>query len=95
MNYYRLFSTVMTVFSITLFVIVFISIISSMARMNKATKSTFRTAKKVMEQTGTDFTHQQHYDYSQAYANKNSAKADSGIKDKPLSEAEKNVLYGK
>ena len=95
MNYYRLFSTVMTVFSITIFVIVFISIISSMARMNKATKSTFRTAKKVMEQTGTDFTHQQHYDYSRAYANKNSAKADSGIKDKPLSEAEKNVLYGK
>ena len=25
----------------------------------------------------------------------NSAKADNGIKDKPLSEAERNVLYGK
>ena len=95
MSYYRIFSTVMMIFTITMFVVIFISIISSMARIKKTSQSTFKTARKVIEQTGTDFTHQQHYDYSQAYANKNSAKADSGIKDKPLSEAEKNVLYGK
>ena len=38
--------------------------------------------------------HQRQVDYSQAYSIKNTTK-DSGIHDAPLTEAEKNVLYGK
>ena len=40
------------------------------------------------------FSHKNQLDYSESYSANNSAK-DSGIKDKPLSEAERNVLYGK
>ena len=40
------------------------------------------------------YSHKNQLDYSEAYSANNSVK-DSGIKDKPLSEAERNVLYGK
>ncbi|MBE6115544.1 MAG: hypothetical protein E7187_01785 [Erysipelotrichaceae bacterium] len=38
--------------------------------------------------------HERQVHYSQAYSKKNTTR-DSGIVDAPLSEAEKNVLYGK
>ena len=40
------------------------------------------------------FSHENLHEYSTQYANANSVK-DSGIKDKPMSEAERNVFYGK
>ncbi len=40
------------------------------------------------------FSHDAQINYSEAYSINNTVK-DPGIKDKPLTEAEKNVLYGK
>ena len=40
------------------------------------------------------FSHDEMINYSEEYSNRNSS-LDSGIKDKPMSEAERNVFYGK
>lgn len=89
---------------IAIFVITFISIIGAFSKQRKITN-------KIFDYTGQSFkqndpksdhgpTHFQQQDYQMKYARKNkdsfsSKKSDNVIKDKPLSEAEKNVLYGK
>ncbi len=96
MVYYRIIPIIMTIFSFVIFFIVFATIISSFAKMNKRKGTVINNpAWKTVEKNNTEMNHQQHYDYSRAYSKANSAKADNGIKDKPLSEAERNVLYGK
>lgn len=96
MAFYRIIPIIMTIFSFVIFFIVFATIISSFAKMNKRRGTVINNpAWKKAQQDNADLSHQQHYDYSKAYSKANSTKADNGIKDKPLSEAERNVLYGK
>ena len=98
-----LFSTIIpamfSIVFITVFISIFISAITTIKRTRQITgKSSFNFPKindnKYEGIHNDSFSHQKMHDYSQSYSVNNTVK-DSGIKDKPLSEAEKNVLYGK
>lgn len=89
---------------IAIFVITFISIIGAFSKQRKITN-------KIFDYTGQSFkqndpksdhgpTHFQQQEYQMKYARKNrdsfsTKKSNDIIKDKPLSEAERNVLNGK
>lgn len=81
------------------FFIILISIIDTLKVQKKArhlrTKPTVRRAPATMANSQSDHnqSHNSQIDYSIQYSKKNNQAYD--IKDKPLSEAEKNVLYGK
>ena len=79
-------------------VIIIISVISAImtSRKGQKTDRQYHT-NRISTVNGIhneDFSHEQLNEYSKQYANMNSVK-DSGIKDKPMSEAERNVFYGK
>lgn len=102
MSSYLLEVVVPLIFNIV-FITIFISIIASFfsvaKKRNSITKNNGFTFPKVNSSQhegihNDRFSHQNMHDYSEAYSTNNTVK-DSGIKDKPLSEAEKNVLYGK
>ena len=79
-------------------IIIIVSVISTIKASRKGQKvSRQYHAPKASTTNGIhndDFSHEQLNQYAQNYANVNSVK-DSGIKDPPMSEAERNVFYGK
>lgn len=100
MSFYRITSILSSVIGIFIFIIVFWTILMTVIKIGKqANGNTGFTNRQFpagnsSNNSNTGLTHQQQLDYSRAYSKNNTVK-DSGIKDKPLSEAEKNVLYGK
>ena len=93
MNY--LFDVMAFVFPI-IFWIIFITVLVSAKKANStrrksAPRYTVPSRTPIRSEEGS---HQQQVDYSHAYSVKNTTR-DSEIHDAPLTEAEKNVLYGK
>ena len=93
----NVFDIIMIIFPIIFFWIfftTFIFIIKRSKDINKKVNSfhTFNAPKATS--VFNPESHERQVHYSQAYSRKDSTR-DSGIVDAPLSEAEKNVLYGK
>ena len=87
-----------TVFITAVPIIIIVSVISAIKTSRNGLRvSRQYHAQRVSTANGIhndNFSHEQLNEYAQQYANTNSVK-DSGIKDPPMSEAEKNVFYGK
>lgn len=93
----NVFDIIMMIFPIVFFLIfftVFMVIIKRSKEIQKKVNSfhTFNAPKATS--VSHPESHDQQVNYSQAYSRKDTTR-DSGIVDAPLSEAEKNVLYGK
>lgn len=89
---------------IAIFVVAFVSIIVSISKQRKITNKIFDFTGQAFKQNDPKSdhgpTHFQQQDYQMKYSRKNkdsfsSKKSNDIIKDKPLSEAERNVLNGK
>ena len=92
----RFFDIIAFIFPI-FFWIVFVTIMISAQKMKKAQKRPASFSSFNMPKATSDShpqSHQQQVNYSNAYSRKDTTK-DSGIVDAPLTEAERNVLYGK
>ena len=79
-----------------IFWIIFISVMVNIGKARSNSKNSaprYTIPSKTTAKAG-EGSHQQQVDYSHAYSVKNTTR-DSEIHDAPLTEAEKNVLYGK
>lgn len=92
-----LFDVIAIIFPIAFFWIFFVTIIIAVQKNKKAQNkpASFHSfnAPKATTVSHPE-SHERQVHYSATYSRKNTTK-DSGIVDAPLSEAEKNVLYGK
>ena len=96
----ELFEIIFPLIFVTFFVIFFTAIFLSIFRATRTSRNVRNVSSKtsafipkvVSDLSDHNDPHGKQVTYSHAYSQKSH---DSGIKDKPLTEAERNVLYGK